>query len=324
MKNYLVTGCAGFIASYVCQFLLERGDHVVGVDNLNDAYDIRLKQWRLDNLCKEANFTFIKTDVSDNNALEPVFSRSFNAVIHLAARAGVRYSVDNPWVYLDTNCRGTLNLLEKCRAEGISKFVLASSSSVYGSEKRQPFSECFCTDYPCSPYAATKKAAEALAYSYYHLHQLDISVLRFFTVYGPAGRPDMSILKFIRAISEGIPFPLYGDGTQRRDFTYVTDIALGVLKALSPVGYQIFNLGGDAPVEMNYIIQLISDLTHCKPIISRKPPHPADVPATWADINLARKILNWSPNVTLETGLRRTVEWYQQNRDWVSSLNMDN
>lgn len=337
-KVVLVTGCAGFIASEVAARLMAAGNVVVGVDNLNDAYDVRMKHWRLRQLEQSEAFFFSRTDVEDRDAVTAAFTDGlafakratgekkleFDAVFHLAARAGVRYSVENPWIYCRTNILGTLNLLELARESGVEKFVLASSSSVYGNtpatHRGVAFSEDFPTDFPCSPYAASKKAAEALAFSYHHLHGMDIAALRFFTVYGPAGRPDMSILRFVRGIAEGEPITLYGDGTQSRDFTYVTDIAGGVISALKPTGYGIFNLGGDHPYTVNTLIETISREVGREPIIRREPPHPADVATTWADITRAETQLGWRPTVTLEEGIRRTVAWYMENREWVRKL----
>ncbi|MDO4576019.1 MAG: SDR family NAD(P)-dependent oxidoreductase [Planctomycetia bacterium] len=326
MTVFFVTGCAGFIGSRVAEMLLERGDEVVGVDNRNDAYDVVLKDWRLDRLQRFSRFRFFETDVADFEALSHVWKTGaapYAAVYHLAARAGVRYSVTNPWVYLETNCRGTLNLLELCRASGVAKFVFASSSSVYGnvsSSGKSAFSEEMQTDAPCSPYAATKKAAESLAYSYHHLHGLDIAALRFFTVYGPAGRPDMSILRFVHGIYEGKPFRLYGDGTQSRDFTFIDDIARGVVAAAGVSGYKLLNLGGDHPFSVNTLIGMISEMIGKEPIFHRFPSHPADVDSTWADITRAKTLLGWQPVVPLREGLEKTVEWYRQNRDWAKEM----
>ena len=392
VKQYLVTGCAGFIASRVVEMLTEGGNLVVGVDNLNDAYDPRLKQWRLNRLrpsnapsplplagewrlnrlqashsasplppagegqgvralsVKDAKlsshdpsrdkglFRFLHLDIADRGALERLFTddvnkepaerqspspsdpseieeRPYSAVINLAARAGVRASVEDPWVYYDTNVTGTLNLLEMCRRFGVKKFVLASTSSLYGQRNPVPFREDADTDRPLSPYAASKKAAETLCYTYHHLHGLDVSVLRFFTVYGPAGRPDMSVFRFIRRIAEGEPIVVFGDGSQERDFTYVDDVARGTLAALRPLGYDVVNLGGDRPVRLSTVIDQISRLVGRTPQIEHRPAHPADVPATWADIAKAGQLLGWSPQVPIEEGLRRTVAWYRANRD---------
>jgi len=332
-KRYLVTGCAGFIASTVCRQLLDAGHRVVGVDNLNDAYDARLKVWRLGQLQQDPGFAFQKLDIGDLSALEARFATDeragddveqcpYSAVINLAARAGVRTSVENPWVYLQTNCDGTLNLLELCRRFGVKKFVLASTSSLYGAHNPLPFNEDADTNRPLSPYAASKKAAEALCYAYHHLHGLDVTVCRYFTVYGPAGRPDMSVFRFVRRIAEGEPIVVFGDGQQQRDFTYVDDIARGTVAGLRPLGYEVVNLGSDRPARLSAVIDELGAWTGKKPPREPRPAHPADVPATWADIRKARRLLDWSPEIHLEEGLRRSVAWYRENRDLALSLDL--
>ena len=333
VKKYLVTGCAGFIASRVTELLLEAGHQVVGIDNLNDAYDPRLKQWRLGRLQARPGFRFHRVDVADRPALarlfesdarppedSPVDDLPYSAVVNLAARAGVRASVENPWVYFQANADGTLSLLDACRRFGVKKFLLASTSSLYGASNEVPYREDADTSRPLSPYAASKKAAEALAYTYHYLHGLDVSVLRYFTVYGPAGRPDMSVFRFIRQTAEGDPLVVYGDGSQQRDFTYVDDIARGTVAALKPLGYEVINLGSDRPVPLSRVIELIASLVGRAPAIDRRPPHPADVPMTWADVGKAGRLLGWSPQVALEEGLRRAVAWYHENRDLARSL----
>ena len=321
--NLLVTGCAGFIGWKVSEMLLQAGHMVVGVDNLNDAYDTHLKEWRLRQLQGRSHFHFRRLDITDRAALQSLFASlsvpPFDAVINLAARAGVRQSLEDPWTYYATNVAGTLNLLELCRQHGVRKFVLASTSSVYGAGAR-PFREDQTTDRPLSPYAASKKAAEALAYTYHHLYGLDVTVLRYFTVYGPAGRPDMSIFRFVKWVAEGEPLRLYGDGSQERDFTYVDDIARGTVAALRPLGFEVINLGSDRPVPLREVIALIEGLVGRKAQIERCPSHPADVPATWAHIDKARRLLDWAPITPLETGLRKVVEWYRQNQTWAKDV----
>jgi UDP-glucuronate 4-epimerase len=335
MRRYLVTGCAGFIASKVTELLLEAGHEVVGIDNVNDAYDPRLKQWRLDRLVADRRFRFHPLDIADRAALAERFeadSRAddssevdglpYAAVINLAARAGVRPSVENPWVYYQANCDGTLNLLELCRRYGVKKFVLASTSSLYGSHNPLPYREDADTNRPLSPYAASKKAAETLCYTYHHLHGLDVTVFRYFTVYGPAGRPDMSVFRFVRRIAESEPIVVFGDGTQERDFTYVDDIARGTVAGLKPMGYDVINLGGDRPVRLDAIIRQIAELVGNEPKIEYRPAHPADVPATWADVSKARGLLGWLPEVSVEEGLRRAVQWYRENRPFARTLEL--
>jgi nucleoside-diphosphate-sugar epimerase len=306
----LVTGAAGFIGWKTTELLLSEGHTVVGVDNFNDAYDVRLKEWRLVQLLPHHNFQFHRLDICDLECLKPLFEDGFDGVINLAARAGVRYSVENPWVYLDTNVTGTLNLLELCRQHGVRKFVLASTSSLYGKNNPVPFREDANTDGPLSPYAASKKAAEALCYTYHHLYGLDVTVLRYFTVYGPAGRPDMALFKFVEWISAGEPVVIYGDGQQSRDFTYVDDIARGTVAALRPLGYEVINLGSDRPVVLLDALRRIEELMGRRAEIRWEEPHAADMRATWADIRKARSLLSWQPQTVLEDGLNALVEWY--------------
>lgn len=323
-RRYLVTGAAGFIGSGVVRRLLDAGHQVIGLDNLNSAYDTRLKAWRLEQLQRMSAFQFRQCDIEHFEGLRDVFggAHSFDAVINLAARAGVRPSTIDPWIYFQTNATGTLNLLEHCRRTGIKKFILASTSSLYGGHNPIPFSEDTDTNRPLSPYAASKKAAEAIAYTYHHLYGIDITVPRYFTVYGPAGRPDMSVFRFVQLIAEGEPIVVFGDGRQQRDFTYVDDIAAGTVAALEPLGYEVINLGGDRPVELNYVIDTIATLLGKKPQIDRRPPHPADVPATWANVEKANRLLGWRPIISIEEGLRRAVEWYRENRALAAQISL--
>ena len=324
-KKYLVTGAAGFIASQVCLQLLDQGDQVVGVDNLNDYYDVRLKNWRLqqlENHRNAQNFSFEKLDIENQKSLKSLFKKKgpFDAVLNLAARAGVRYSMENPHVYLSTNAEGTLNLLECMRTKGCKKLVLASTSSLYAGQK-MPFTEDLAVNEPLSPYAASKKAGELMAYSYHKLYQIDISVVRYFTVFGPAGRPDMSPYRFIKWIAEGETIQMFGDGSQSRDFTYVDDIARGTVAAIQNIGYQIINLGGGRnPVSLNTIIEKLEILIGQKAIIDHKPFHIADLMETWADIEKAKNLLGWEPKVSLDEGLDKSVSWYMQNREWLKNI----
>ncbi len=322
MAVYLVTGAAGFIASKVAEFLLADGHKVVGVDDLNDAYDPRLKQWRLDRLRPGPGFSFQQLDIRDRSALEALWAASepFDAVINLAARAGVRQSVENPWIYFETNTTATLNLLELCRSHGVKKFVLASTSSLYGAHNPIPYSEDADTNRPLSPYAASKKAAEVLCHTYHYLYGLDVTMVRYFTVYGPAGRPDMSLFRFVQWVSEGRPVLVYGDGTQSRDFTYVDDIARGTIAALRPLGYTVVNLGSDQPVVLMDALRLVERLLGKQANIDFQPAHRADVMATWANVSRARELLEWTPRVQHEEGIRALVEWYNENRDWAREI----
>jgi len=347
MATYLVTGAAGFIASKVTEFLLADGHSVVGIDNLNDYYDVRLKDYRLTKLLgrsfslgvnpkvsifthrndlltnSSGKFIFRALDIENLPQLEAVFKEfKFDAVVNLAARAGVRYSMENPYVYLSTNTLGTLNILECQRKYGVKKQVLASTSSLYAGCP-MPFTEDQPVNTPLSPYAAAKKGAELMAYSYHKLYGLDISVLRYFTVFGPAGRPDMAPLRFIKWIDEGTPITLYGDGTQSRDFTYVDDIARGTILALKPLGYEILNLGGGRnPITLQTVIAFIEAALGKKARIVGKPFHIADIKETWADIAKAGRLLGWAPRVTPEDGFQRSVNWHLENGEWLKDIRL--
>jgi UDP-glucuronate 4-epimerase len=324
--RYLITGAAGFIGSKVAEQLLERGDEVVGIDNLNGAYDVRLKHWRLERLVNRAGFQFHRADICERAALAAVFAgssdggRPFDGVINLAARAGVRPSVEDPWIYLDVNTTGTLNLLDLCVRHGVPKFVLSSTSSLYGGDNPRPYVETADTDRPLSPYAASKKAAEALCHTYHYLHGLDVTVLRYFTVYGPAGRPDMSLFRFVQWIREGRPVRVFGDGRQERDFTFVDDVARGTILALAPVGYEVVNLGSDEPVILLDAIRRVEVLTGRAADIRYSEAHPADVRATWANIDQAAALLGWHPHTDFSAGLERLVDWYEEHRSWARDI----
>jgi len=324
MNTILLTGTAGFIGWHTSTFLLENGYKVIGIDNLNDYYDVRLKKYRLERLKKYPQFKFYHIDIENINDLDILFSKyKLEAVINLAARAGVRYSIVNPHIYMSTNVHGTLNILEMMRKYKVKKMVLASTSSLYAGQS-MPFSENLPVNTPISPYAASKKAAEMIAYSYHYLFGLDITVVRYFTVYGPADRPDMSNFRFIKWIDEGKPLILYGDGTQSRDFTYVDDIAEGTIKALANVGYEIINLGGGKnPRNLNYVIRKLEEYLGKKAKIEYKNFHKADLKETMADISKARRILNWEPKIDLEQGLRKCVEWFIENRSWLKDIKCD-
>jgi nucleoside-diphosphate-sugar epimerase len=313
-SSILVTGAAGFIGWKTAEKLLERGEQVVGIDNLNDYYDVSLKEYRLGLLKRYKKFAFHKIDIESYQALKRLFRENkFRAVINLAARAGVRYSMENPFVYMTTNGQGTLNLLELCRAHGIKKFVLASTSSLYAGQK-MPFRETLPVNTPISPYAASKKAAEAMCYSYHYLYGIDVTIVRYFTVYGPAGRPDMSVYRFIKWLDEGKPLEVFGDGSQSRDFTYVDDIAEGTVRALKNVGFEVINLGGNRPHTLSEMIALIEKHMNKSSKMKKKPFHKADMKATWADISKAKKLLGWTPKVSLDEGIRRSVKWWREYR----------
>ena len=318
MANYLVTGAAGFIGSRVSEMLIEQGHVVTGVDNLNDAYDVRMKEYRLRKLQSLPGFTFQKLDISGRGSVEKL--PAFDAVINLAARAGVRASVENPWAFVETNIVGTLNMLELCHQKGIKKFILASTSSIYGANAPLPTPESAESDQPLQPYAASKKGAEALCHSYHSLYGIDVSVVRYFTVYGPAGRPDMSMFRFTKWISEGQPIQLYGDGKQSRGFTYVDDIARGTIAALQPFGYEIINLGGHEVITMNALIALLEAQIGRQAVIERHPPNLADMLANQADVSKARQLLGWKPQVRLQEGVKHLVDWYSAERDWAKEV----
>ena len=309
-ETILVTGAAGFIGGNTSDKLLKKGYRVIGIDNLNNYYDVKLKKLRLSFLRKNKNFIFERTDVEDKRGLKKLFKKyDFVAVINLAARAGVRASIEDPYIYMATNAFGNLNLLEGCRRHNIKKFVLASTSSLYAGQK-MPFKESLPVNTPISPYAASNKAAEAMCYAYHYLFGIDIAILRYFTVYGPAGRPDMSVYKFINNISKGKPIDVYGDGSQSRDFTYIDDITEGTIKALKKVGYKIINLGGNRPYKLVELIFLIERYLGKKAKIRYLPFHKADMKATWADVEQAKEILGWKAKFSLEEGIKKTVDWY--------------
>jgi UDP-glucuronate 4-epimerase len=311
MKKVLVTGVAGFIAAKMAEFLLNDNVEVVGIDNLNDYYDVSLKNYRLNSLKTHPNFSFHQIDIEDKAALQKLFlENQFDVVFNLAARAGVRYSMENPDIYMSTNAQGTLNLLECMRAHQVKKFVLASTSSLYAGQA-MPFKEDLAVNTPISPYAATKKAAEVMAYTYHYLYKIDVSVVRYFTVYGPAGRPDMSPYIFAEKILKGEELPVFGDGTQARDFTYVDDIARGTILAAKPLGYEIINLGGgNNPYTLLQMIELMENYSGKKAKLKLSAKIAADMDVTWADNSKAKRLLGWEPKVGFEEGIKRLVDWH--------------
>ena len=342
----LVTGAAGFIGSKVVEFLLESGQSVVGLDNLNDYYDVRLKNYRISSLLGQAkphqavalsevserlakadlsneSLSFYQADIEDKESVDALFGRhEFKSVLNLAARAGVRYSMENPHVYMTTNAIGTLNLLEGMRNNDVKKMVLASTSSLYAGQE-MPFVETLPVNTPISPYAASKKAAEVMAYSYHNLYDLDVSVVRYFTVFGPCGRPDMCMFRFAEWIEKGEPIELFGDGEQSRDFTYLDDIAKGTIAAQKDVGFEIINLGGgNNPLSINQIIGQIEAGLGKKGNVERKPSHKADMMTTWADISKAKRLLDWEPDISVEEGIQKTVEWHKANRSWLNDIQL--
>ncbi|MGQ7853141.1 SDR family NAD(P)-dependent oxidoreductase [Pedobacter sp. WC2501] len=304
----LVTGAAGFIGSKVCEMLLEKGETVVGIDNMNDYYDVTLKEDRLSKIAKYPKFIFHKLDIESLDDLRFIFEKyEFRTVFSLAARAGVRYSMENPWIYMRTNAEGTLNLLELMRTHGVKKIVLASTSSLYAGLP-MPFTEDLPVNTPISPYAASKKAAEVYAYTYHKQYGIDVSILRYFTVFGPGGRPDMAPYRFAKWIHEDTPITLFGDGSQSRDFTYIDDIARGTVLAEKDLGYEIINLGGgNEPVTINQFILWLEEIIGKKAIINYLPNHSADMEYTMADISKAKKLLGWEPQVSNFEGVKNLL-----------------
>jgi UDP-glucuronate 4-epimerase len=329
--HILITGAAGFIGSTLALRLLARGDSVVGIDNLNDYYDVTLKQARLDRLAPDGRFAFQRLDIADRDGMAELFQRQrFDAVVHLAAQAGVRYSIENPASYIDANLVGFGNILEGCRHSKVGHLVFASSSSVYGANTKQPFSEHDNVDHPISLYAATKKANELMAHTYAHLYDLACTGLRFFTVYGPWGRPDMALFKFTKGILEGTPIPVFNNGNMIRDFTYIDDIVEGVVRvvdrlpqtdpnwtgdhpdpARSYARYRVFNIGNSNPVQLMRYIELIEESVGKKAVIDFLPMQPGDVASTVADTTELQQAVGYAPSTRVEEGVPRFVEWYR-------------
>ena len=346
-RPILVTGAAGFIGAKVAELLLAEGHTVVGVDNLNDYYDVRLKNHRANTLLGQAEtpltppnfaetstglaransadgrFHFYHLDIENQQSVDALFeAHEFASILNLAARAGVWHSMENPYVYMSTNTVGTLNLLEAMRRREVNKMVLASTSSLYAGQN-MPFVETQPVNTPISPYAATKKAAELMAHSYHYLYGLDISVVRYFTVFGPCGRPDMSMFRFIEWILNEKPIELFGDGEQSRDFTYVDDIARGTIAAQKEVGYEVINLGGgNNPVSINWLIKQFETALAKRAAVKHLPLHKTNLKSSWADIAKAKRLLDWEPQVSLEDGIRKTVEWHQANRAWLDDIRL--
>jgi len=326
----LVTGAAGFIGFHTAKLLLERGEEVVGLDNLNPYYDPTLKQSRLDLLQAFPNFRFARQELAERAGMEVLFAAGkFQRVVHLAAQAGVRYSIENPHVYVDSNLTGFLHVLEGCRRNGVEHLVYASTSSVYGANTHMPFAVEQNVDHPLTLYAATKKANELMAHSYASLYQLPCTGLRFFTVYGPWGRPDMALFLFTRNILEGKPIDVFNHGHHKRDLTYVADIAAGVVAAMDKVAgpdpqwnsdrpnpstsrapYRLYNIGNQQPVELLKYIEVLEQCLGRKAQKNLLPLQPGDVPDTWADVEALVRDVGYRPSTPIETGVRRFVEWY--------------
>lgn len=310
----LVTGGAGFIGSHLCEALLRAGRDVVALDSFDDFYDPAVKRSNIADCLKSPRFRLVEADIRDGAAVVAALAaHDVDTIVHLAARAGVRPSIENPSLYQDVNIRGTVEMLEAARRAGVRRFVFASSSSVYGNNRKVPFSESDNVDYPISPYAATKKAGELIAHTYHHLFDMDVTCLRFFTVYGPRQRPDLAIHKFARLIEAGRPIPVFGDGSMQRDHTYIDDIIDGVTRAIDRLGgYHVYNLGESRPISLAGLIEAIEKALGRKAIIERLPPQPGDVDTTYADVTLARKELGYEPRTKLEDGLATFVAWLRR------------
>ena len=332
MNTILVTGAAGFIGSHVCHYLLDRNETVIGLDNLNDYYDVSLKDARLARLKDRAGFSFVQMNLEDRDGLTNLFSEHrFIRVVHLAAQAGVRYSIENPHAYIDSNIVGTMNILEGCRHHGCKHLVYASSSSVYGANTQMPFSVHHNVDHPVSLYAATKKANELMAHTYSHLYNLPTTGLRFFTVYGPWGRPDMAMFLFAKAILADKPINVFNHGQMKRDFTYIDDIVEGIVRTLdnppqgdpqwssdapdpgtSKAPYRIYNIGNNQPVQLMHLIETLEKALGKKAEKKMLPIQPGDVPATWADVDDLQHDVGFKPSTSIEDGVGRFVEWYRE------------
>jgi nucleoside-diphosphate-sugar epimerase len=287
---------------------------------MNDAYDPHIKEYRLRRLQAMPRFVFHKLDISNKSTIDQFRNDHFDGVINLAARAGVRYSVENPWVFVESNTIGTLNMLEICRQTGTKKFVVASTSSIYGEDPPYPTPESASSSEPLQPYAASKKGAEAMCHAYHHLYDIDVSVVRYFTVYGPAGRPDLALFRFVQWISEGRPVRVNGDGEQSRGFTYIDDIARGTILALKPLGYEVINLGGHEVITINNLIKLIEEVIGKQADVQHGPPNPADMHTNWADVSKAGQLLGWEPQFNMRMGVEKLVEWYNAERAWASEI----
>lgn len=307
--SILVTGGAGFIGSHLCNRLLRVGERVICLDNFNDYYDPRLKEKNIRDAKENQNFTLIRGDILDSKSLSDIFSNyRIDKIAHLAAIAGVRSSILSPQRYIDIDVKGTVNLLEMARRYNIGNFIFASSSSIYGINKKIPFSEEDPTDCQVSPYAAAKKSAEILCWTYHHLYKIPIIILRLFTVYGPRQRPDMAIRKFTELMMQGKPIQLFGDGTSKRDYTYIDDIIDGMVNSLKRnLGFEIINLGDSKTVQLKKLISIISNELGIKPEIEKLPMQLGDVPITYADIRKAKKLLDYNPNVDIKEGIRRFI-----------------
>jgi len=309
----VVTGAAGFIGSHLCERLLAEGWMVVGIDNFDNFYDPQIKRRNIKDSLKNKNFQLIEADIRDSAAMDKVMSDGVDIIVHLAAKAGVRPSIAQPVLYADVNVNGTTVLLEAAKKHNVTKFIFGSSSSVYGNNKKLPFSESDNVDFPISPYAATKKAGELICHTYHHLYGINVTCLRYFTVYGPRQRPDLAIHKFAKLIEHGKPIPVYGNGTAMRDFTYIDDIIDGTVSAMEKCdGFNIYNLGQSQPMTVNDLIAEIEKALGKKAVKEYLPPQPGDVERTYADVTKAAKDLGYNPSTTIQAGLAKFVAWLRQ------------
>ncbi len=309
----LITGAAGFIGSHLTERLLTDGNHVIGIDNFDDFYDPQVKRRNIEASLADENFGLIEADIRDSSAMDEAVGQGVETIVHLAARAGVRPSIEQPVLYADVNINGTVVMLEAARQHNVSKFIFGSSSSVYGNNKKVPFAEADNVDYPISPYAATKKACELICHTYHSLYKIDITCLRFFTVYGPRQRPDLAIHKFARLIEEGKSIPVFGDGSMMRDFTYIDDIIAGTVAAMDKCsGYNIYNLGESEPIRLGELIEYIEQALGKKAKKEYLPKQPGDVEQTYADVTRAAKELGYKPSTHIKEGLTNFVNWLRQ------------
>ena len=310
----LITGAAGFIGSHLSERLLTKGRSVVGVDNFDDFYEPRIKRRNIEGCLKNKNFQLVEGDIRDSAAMDKVIGDGVKVVVHLAARAGVRPSIAQPLLYAEVNVNGTMVLLEAMKKHKVGNFIFGSSSSVYGNNKKVPFSEEDNVDFPISPYAATKRAAELICHTYHHLYGIDVTCLRFFTVYGPRQRPDLAIHKFAKLIEQDKPIPVYGDGTMMRDFTYIDDIINGTVAAIEKrSGFEIYNLGESRPISVNDLITEIEKALGKRVVKEYLPPQPGDVERTYADVTKAVRELGYDPRTKIEDGLAKFVTWFRKN-----------
>lgn len=319
MLTYLITGGAGFIGSRLIEELLKQGNKVIAIDNFCDFYDTKIKENNIKELVKNKNFKIYRKDIRDRQALKEIFDENdIDIVMHLAAMAGVRPSIENPVLYQEVNCMGTQNILEEMKAHNVKKLVMASSSSVYGNCKEVPFKEDMIVDYAISPYAATKKANEVMTHVYHKLFDMNVIMLRFFTVYGPKQRPDLAINKFTRLMLDGKKIPMFGDGTTSRDYTFIDDIVDGIIKSCNYVlenknVYEILNLGNSSPVSLKEMIETIGQALGIEPDIEQLPMQPGDVERTYADISKAKNLIGYEPKTTFKDGIKKFVNWYKEN-----------